>query len=99
MIAADPDVARPQWVVPERFWEELEKMLAANPTIGEHDAAMADRARTLIALRKSGPAWKTLLDNTALAADPNVQRQSTERRAWRLGAAGVPSIGRQGVES
>jgi hypothetical protein len=69
MIAADPDVARPQWVVPERFWEDLEKMLAANPTVGESDAAMADQARTLIALRKSGPAWKTLLDKTALEAD------------------------------
>ena len=34
MIAADPDVARPQWVVPERFWDDLEKMLAANPTVG-----------------------------------------------------------------
>jgi hypothetical protein len=53
MIAADPDVARPQWVVPERFWEDLEKMLAANPKVGKHDAAMADQARTIIALRKS----------------------------------------------
>jgi hypothetical protein len=69
MIAADPDVARPQWVVPKRFWEDLEKMLAANPKVGESDAAMAEQARTLIALRKSAPARKTLLDNAALEAD------------------------------
>jgi hypothetical protein len=68
MIVADPDVARPQWVVPQRFWEDLEKMLAANPKVGESDAAMADQARNLIALRKSDPAWKALLDKSALEA-------------------------------
>ena len=43
LIAADPDIARPQWVVPERFWDELEKMLAVNAKVGENDATMADR--------------------------------------------------------
>ena len=69
MIAADPDVARPKWVVPQRFWDDLEKMLAANPKVGESDAAMAGQARSLIALRKSNPAWKALLDKAALEAD------------------------------
>lgn len=69
MIAADPDVARPQWVVPERFWGDLDKMLDVNPTIGGPDAAMAEQARTLIALRSSDPAWKALLDRAALDAD------------------------------
>jgi hypothetical protein len=69
MIAANPDIARPQWVVPERFWDELEKMLAVNAKVGENDAAMADQARTLIALRKSAPAWQALLDKAALEAD------------------------------
>ena len=32
MIAADPDAARPQWVVPKTFWDDLEKVLDANPT-------------------------------------------------------------------
>ncbi len=36
---------------------------------GENDAAMAEQARTLIALRKSAPAWKALLDKAALEAD------------------------------
>jgi hypothetical protein len=72
MIAADPDVARPQWVVPERFWEDLEKMLAVNSRVGENDAAMADQARTLIALRNSDPSWKALLDRAALAADASL---------------------------
>jgi hypothetical protein len=72
MIAADPDVARPQWVVPERFWQDLEKMLAANSTVGGNDAAMAEQAHTLIALRNSDPEWAALLDRTALAADASL---------------------------
>ena len=73
MIAADPDVARPQWVVPSRFWDDLEKMLVANPQVGGDDAAMADQARTLIALRRSDPAWKALLDTAALEADASLR--------------------------
>lgn len=69
MIESDPDAARPQWVVPERFWQDLEKMLAANPTVGANDAAMAENARTLVSLYKSSPAWKALLDRAALSAD------------------------------
>ena len=72
MIAADPDVARPQWVVPERFWEDLEKMLAVNPKVGADDAAMAEQAHALIALRNSDPSWKALLDRAALAADASL---------------------------
>ncbi|MBX9829655.1 MAG: DUF1254 domain-containing protein [Xanthobacteraceae bacterium] len=73
MIARDPDVARPEWVVPERFWDDLEKMLAANPKVGDDDAAMAEQARSLIALRKSDPAWKVLLDKVALAANASLR--------------------------
>src|SRR5262249_37367158 len=61
MIARDPDVARPEWVVPERFWDDLEKTLTTNPKVGDNDAAMAEQARSLIALRKSDSAWKMLL--------------------------------------
>ena len=39
MLAADPDVARPEWVVPTKFWEDLEKVLAANQTVGPGDSA------------------------------------------------------------
>jgi hypothetical protein len=69
MIDADPDAARPQWVVPDRFWQDLERMLAANPKVGPGDAAMAENARTLVALYKSSPAWKALLDRAAQSAD------------------------------
>lgn len=69
MIDRDPDAARPQWVVPEKFWDDLDKMLAANPKVGPSDAAMAENAHALVALYKSSPAWKALLDRTALAAD------------------------------
>jgi hypothetical protein len=72
MIAADPDAARPQWVVPERFWDDLQKVLAANPTVSPSDAPMAENARALIALRASDPAWKVLLDRTALDADASL---------------------------
>lgn len=72
MIAADPDVARPQWVVPSRFWDDLEKMLAVNPTVGGDDDAMAAQARTLIALRRADPAWKALLDTVAIEADASL---------------------------
>ena len=35
-------------------------MLAANPEVGRNDAAMANQARTLIALRASDPTWRLL---------------------------------------
>lgn len=60
LLAADPDVARPEWVVPTRFWEDLETVLAANPTVGPDDDAMADQARSLVVLYDSSPAWKAL---------------------------------------
>jgi hypothetical protein len=69
MLAADPDVARPEWVVPTKFWQDLKAVLAANPTVGAGDSAMADQARALVALHDSSPAWKALLDRAALTAD------------------------------
>jgi hypothetical protein len=69
MLAADPDAMRPEWVSPRTFWNDLEKMLAANPDVGAGDAAMADQARALVALYKSGVEWKTLLDCVALESD------------------------------
>ena len=47
MIAKDPDVARTQWVVPSRFWDDLDKVLSLNPTVAPGDASMADQARAL----------------------------------------------------
>lgn len=77
MINADPDASRPQWVNPKTFWDDLEKMLAANPSVGRADAAMADQARTLIALRKSSPDYKARLDREALTADSALHASST----------------------
>ena len=77
MIAADPDASRPQWVNPKTFWDDLGKALAANPKVGRDDAAMADQAHTLIALRKSNPGFKALLDRAALAADAALHASST----------------------
>src|SRR5215831_5791293 len=76
MIAADPYAFRPEWVNPKTFWDDLDKMLAANPTVGPADAAMADQARTLIALRKSSAAYKALLDRAALAANSSLHASS-----------------------
>jgi hypothetical protein len=33
-IAADPSAFRPEWVNPKTIWDDLEKMLAANPVVG-----------------------------------------------------------------
>ncbi|KYH03560.1 lipoprotein [Bradyrhizobium sp. DOA1] len=77
IIKEDPDASRPQWVNPKTFWDDAEKMLAANPTVGHDDMAMASQARTLIALRKSSPEYKTLLDRGALAADAALHASST----------------------
>lgn len=73
MIAADPDVARPQWVVPARFWDDLAVMLENNPTVSPADAAMAEQARALLALRASSPEWKALIDKTAIEADASLR--------------------------
>ena len=76
VIAADPYAFRPEWVNPKTFWDDLEKMLIANPTVGPSDAAMADQARALIALRKSNANYKALLDHAALAADASLHASS-----------------------
>jgi hypothetical protein len=75
-IAADPYAFRPEWVNPKTFWDDLEKMLAANPTVGPADAAMADQARTLIDLRKSNANYKDLLDRAAITADASLHASS-----------------------
>lgn len=68
-LAADPDLLRIRPVHGESFWDDLEKALDANPKVGPNDAAMAEQARTLLALRKSDPRWHALLDRAALTAD------------------------------
>lgn len=69
IIAADPDILRIRPVHAERFWDDLETALDANPKVGPDDAPLADQARTLLALRASDPAWKTLIDRVALVAE------------------------------
>lgn len=81
MVADDPDMLRALPVDPVSFWDDLEKALAYNPTVSADDAPMAAQARTLIALRKSDPAWRALLDRTALAADAELHRAATYAQA------------------
>ncbi|GGD47919.1 DUF1254 domain-containing protein [Pseudoxanthomonas indica] len=69
MVAADPDMLRVRPVNAVTFWDDLQKALDFNPQVSADDAAMADQARTLLALRQSSDAWKALLDRTALSAD------------------------------
>ncbi|MEJ8848334.1 DUF1254 domain-containing protein [Variovorax rhizosphaerae] len=69
MVAADPDMLRARPVDPTRFWDQLGKALELNPQVSADDTPMAAQARTLLALRASDPAWRALLDRTALAAD------------------------------
>lgn len=69
MLAADPDLLRARPVDPRAFWENLAIALAANPDVSTDDAAMADQARTLLALRDSSAQWKAVLDQVVLASD------------------------------
>lgn len=69
LLAADPDAARPEFVVPGKFWNDLKQVLAGNPTVGPADSAMADQARALVALHDSSTAWQSLLDRVALEAE------------------------------
>jgi hypothetical protein len=75
-IASDPYAFRPEWVNPKTYWDDLEKMLTANPVVGPADAAVVDQARTLIALRKSNANYKGLLDRAVLAADASLHASS-----------------------
>jgi len=77
MIAADPEAGRPQWVNPRTFWDELSKMLDANPSVGPDDRVMADQARTLIARRASDAVYRTMLDRAALEADADLRASSS----------------------
>jgi len=72
-LAADPEAFRPQWVNPATFWEKLEEAFELSPTCGPDDQAMADQARTLLALYRSDPSYKTLLEDVALEADTELR--------------------------
>jgi hypothetical protein len=69
MVTADPDLLRVRPVDVTTFWDDLEKALDFNPVVGPDDAPMADQARTLLALRKTDPVWKALIDHASLQAD------------------------------
>ena len=76
MVAADPDMLRARAVNAMTFWDDLGRALDANPTVGDTDAPMAEQARMLLALRASDPAWRALLDRTALAADADLHESA-----------------------
>jgi hypothetical protein len=76
MIAADPEVSRPQWVDPTTFWNQLGYALAASTSAGPADAAMAEQAGTMLWLRYASPHFRELLDRVALAADADLHAGS-----------------------
>ncbi|HUD30601.1 MAG TPA: DUF1254 domain-containing protein [Novosphingobium sp.] len=76
MLAADPDLLRVRPVHGTSFWDDLAKALDANPVVGPDDAPMAAQARTLLALRRSDPRWKAVLDRAALLADTELYEGS-----------------------
>jgi hypothetical protein len=87
VIAADPDLLRSRPVHVARFWDDLKAALAANPAVGPDDAPLADQARTLLALRDSDPAWKTLIDRVALVAEAQLF-ESAKYHQVGVGAGG-----------
>ncbi len=76
LVAADPDILRVRAVDPNKFWDELRKVLDANPAVGPNDAAMRDQARVLLALRDADPSWRAQLDRLALAADAELHESA-----------------------
>jgi hypothetical protein len=85
MLAADPYRFRPEWVNPATFWDDLARVLVANPTVGGSDAAMANQARTLIALRQSNASYRTLLDRAALASHAALHTSRYEQVGIQVG--------------
>ncbi len=69
IVTADPDVLRVRPVDVATFWDDLQEALDVNPVVGACDASMAEQARSLLALREADPAWKALIDHTAMEAD------------------------------
>jgi hypothetical protein len=41
MLAADPDTFRPEYVVAQKFWTDLRRVLAENPKVGPDAYVMA----------------------------------------------------------
>lgn len=81
MVAADPDMLRARPVHAGTFWDDLKRVLDANPAVGPDDAPMAAQARTLMALRESGAAWRALLDRVALQADAELYEAAKYHQA------------------
>ena len=77
MVAADPDLLRTRPVDVTTFWDDLEEALDFNPVVGADDIAMAEQARTLLALREADPVWRALLDHVALEADAELHDSAT----------------------
>jgi hypothetical protein len=77
MVTADPDMLRGRPVNAKTFWDDLKKVLVANPVVSADDTPMAQQAQTLIALRESSDGWRALLDRAALAADADLHASST----------------------
>lgn len=76
MVSADPDMLRIHPVNPVTFWDDLQKALDANPIVGPDDRAMAEQARSILALRDSSPVWRSLVDRTTLAADAELHESA-----------------------
>ena len=81
MVSADPDLLRTRPVNVKTFWDDLKEALDFNPEVGADDAAMAEQARTLLALREVDAAWKALLDRVALEADAELHDNAKYHQA------------------
>ena len=68
LLAANPDASRPDWVKPHSFWDDLGAMLDFNPQLSTDDTAIGDQARALVALHRTNPHYRTILDRVALSA-------------------------------
>jgi hypothetical protein len=95
MIAANPDAARPDWVKPRTFWDDLGAMLDFNPQLGPEDTAIGERparwSRCTAATSTTGRSW------TGPRCRPMprcVTRRPMPRPAWTPGTGGGGSPAR-----
>ncbi len=88
MLAADPDLLRGRCVNVATFWDDLRKLLDANPDVSADDAPMADHARTLLALHESDASWRALLERAVRAADVDLHEVAKYQQAGVAAAGG-----------
>jgi hypothetical protein len=84
MIAANPEAARPDWVKPHSFWDDLGRMLDFNPQLAPDDAAIGDQARARSSL--STAATRTTVHSSTAPHSAPTPHSTTPQPTPRSGS-------------